>query len=132
MSQHHDPHEQTKRLDAESTPNVAGEESSEMMASQHNLPYRPQYMTVGSGSESSNAAALIAELEHDSGYGSMMGDGQGTSGDMRAWHDELLQDRPTPAHTPVLPGETNSAAESERKILASHVHQLYYNQNRVA
>jgi mitofusin len=96
------------------------------------LPYRPQYVTAGNGPESSHAAALMAEIASDSGYGSMMGDGHGAGGEMRAWQDELLQDRPTPAHTPVRAGETNAASENERKILASHVHQLFYNQNRVA
>jgi mitofusin len=96
------------------------------------LPYTPQYMTAGSGPESSHAAALMAEIASDSGYGSMGGDFHGAGGDMRAWQDELLQDRPTPAHTPVRAGEINAASENEKKILASHVHQLFYNQNRVA
>ena len=96
------------------------------------LPYRPQYMTAGNGPESSHAAALMAEIASDSGYGSIGGDVDGAGGEMRTWQDELLQDRPTPAHTPVRAGETNAASENERKILASHVHQLFYNQNRVA
>ena len=96
-------------------------------------PYRPQYMTVGSGTRSHNAAELIEQLEKDSGYcSSFAGDSQAAGGEMRAWHEELLQDRPTPAHTPRLNGESNAASENERRILASHVHQLYYNQNRVA
>src|SRR2546421_330664 len=108
------------------------DETSPQSTAHEQLPYRPQYMTAGNGPESSHAVALMAEIASDSGYGSMMGDGHGASGEMRAWHDELLQDRPTPAHTPVRTGETNAAAENERKILASHVHQLFYNQNRVA
>lgn len=93
----------------------------------------PQYMTVGSGAQSENAADLIAQLEGDSGYGSSLaGDGQAAGGERIAWHEELLQDRPTPAHTPRLSGESNAASENERRVLASHVHQLYYNQNRVA
>jgi mitofusin len=121
----------------------AGGQSEESLSSEHDetfpesttrehLPYRPQYMVAGNGSESSHAAALMAEIASDSGYGSMGGDSHGAGGEMRAWQDELLQDRPTPAHTPVRSGETNAASESEKKILASHVHQLFYNQNRVA
>src|SRR5271170_5814224 len=95
-------------------------------------PYKPQYMTVGGGSHSANVTALIEQLERDSGYGSLAGDGYGNGGEMRDWEGELLQDRPTPAHTPRLPGQSGTISENEKKALASHVHQLYYNQNRVA
>ena len=98
-------------------------------ASGHSI--RPHYMTVGSGSTSATAAALMASLDQDSGYGSMSGDGYNDSGFSRGWHPGLTEDRPTPSHTPTLPGEYNPAAEHERRVLASHVHQLYYNQNRV-
>ncbi|KAJ9604207.1 mitofusin [Cladophialophora chaetospira] len=94
--------------------------------------YRPQYMTVGNGSQPSHAAALMEQLEHDSGYGSMPSDVQQSGGEMRAWQDELLQDRPTPAHTPQIAGQPATISETEKRALASHVHQLYYNQNRVA
>lgn len=87
---------------------------------------RPQYMTVGSGSTSESAARLQAILDEDSGYGgSMMGDENSAN----AWHPGPSQDRFTPAHTPVGQG---AASEHERKALASHVHQLFYNQNRTA
>jgi mitofusin 2 len=110
-----------------------GHDGSESAPSEESIPYRPQYMTVGSGAQSSNAAELIEDLERDSGYGTgFAGDSQVDGGEMRAWHEELLQDRPTPAHTPRLNGESNAASENERRILASHVHHLYYNQNRVA
>lgn len=49
-----------------------------------------------------------------------------------AWHPGPPQDRFTPAHTPVLPGESNADSEHERRALAAHVHQLFYNQNRTA
>ncbi|KAL9598820.1 MAG: hypothetical protein Q9219_004239 [cf. Caloplaca sp. 3 TL-2023] len=91
---------------------------------------RPHYMTVGSGSASASAAALMASIEHDSGYASMSGDSFNEDGFPRGWHPGLTEDRPTPSHTPTLPGEYNAAAENERRVLASHVHQLYYNQNR--
>jgi mitofusin 2 len=94
--------------------------------------YRPQYMTVGGGGQASHAAALMEQLERDSGYGSMPGDAQGSGGEMRAWEDELLIDRPTPTHTPQRDGEAPTMSETEKRALASHVHQLYYNQNRVA
>lgn len=93
---------------------------------------RPEYMTVGTGSQSRYAHSLMEQLERDSGYGSLASGSQyGGGGEMSAWEDELLQDRPTPAHTPQLPGQP-SMSENEKKVLASHVHQLYYNQNRVA
>lgn len=90
---------------------------------------RPQYMTVGSGSTSESAARLQAILDQDSGYGgSIAGDEDGSN----SWHSSLSQDRFTPEHTPVRPGESNAASENERRALASHVHQLFYNQNRTA
>ncbi|KIV93531.1 hypothetical protein PV10_04741 [Exophiala mesophila] len=96
------------------------------------LYHLPQYMTVGSGGQSSHAGALMQQLENDSGYGSMPGDVQQSGGEMRAWEDELLRDRPTPAHTPQINGQPASMSDNEKRALASHVHQLYYNQNRVA
>ncbi|KAI4112763.1 MAG: hypothetical protein LQ338_008276, partial [Usnochroma carphineum] len=84
-----------------------------------------------SGSASASAAALMASIERDSGYGSMSGDSYGDNGFSRGWHPGLTEDQPTPSHTPTIPGEYNPAAENERRVLASHVHQLYYNQNRV-
>ncbi|KAF2719797.1 hypothetical protein K431DRAFT_227847 [Polychaeton citri CBS 116435] len=96
-------------------------------SSRHQGP--PQYMTVGSGSTSEAAARLQAMLDTDSGYGgSITGEGMSEN----PWHAGPLEDRYTPAHTPLLPGETNAAAENERRVLASHVHQLFYNQNRTA
>ena len=81
---------------------------------------RPQYMTVGSGSTSAAAAALTAML--DSGYGdSLSGDGSSEHG----WQSGLKADMPTPPHVPVLPGEINAASENEKRVLASHVHQLF-------
>lgn len=100
-------------------------------SSQHNVrSVQPQYITVGSGSQSRHAHALIEQLERDSGYGSMASGSQHGGGDA-TWEEELLQDRPTPAHTPQLPGQP-ALSENEKRVLASHVHQLYYNQNRVA
>ena len=75
----------------------------------------------------------MASLDNDSGYGgSIAGDSYVNDGSARGWHPGLAEDRPTPVHTPTRPGEYNPAAENERRTLASHVHQLYYNQNRVA
>ncbi|KAI9678704.1 MAG: mitofusin [Caeruleum heppii] len=90
-------------------------------------PGRPNYMTVGAGSTSASAAALTAMLDHDSGYGTM-----DRSTPARGWIPAVTEDRPTPSHTPVLPGESNPESENERRVLASHIHQLYYNQNRVS
>ena len=92
-------------------------------------PNPPQFMTVGSGSEPQYAAQLQAQLERDSGYGSSISDDRFTENNSKAWQDALLEDRPTPARTPV---QTGISSESDRRILASHVHQLHYNQSRVA
>lgn len=83
-------------------------------------------MTVGSGSVSESAARLQAMLDNDSGYGGSI------TGDETVWNPGPPEDRFTPAHTPVVPGENNPAAEQEHRALASHVHQLFYNQNRTA
>jgi mitofusin len=98
----------------------------------HPPSYRPEYMTVGSGIQPSHAAALMDQLERDSGYGSMPGDNQQIGGEMRSWEDQLLVDRPTPAHTPQINGQPAHMSDTEKRALAGHVHQLYYNQNRVA
>lgn len=89
----------------------------------------PSYLTVGNGSTSHNATALMASLNHDSGYGSSIS-GDSVMDGNAAWRSSLMQDRPTPTHTPSLPGEWNPAAEHERQVVASHVHQLMYNSNR--
>jgi len=90
-------------------------------------------MTVGSGSTSASAAALMASLGDDSGYGGSIADDSHTDdGSARRWHPGITRDLPTPSHTPTVMGESNAASENERRVLASHVHQLYYNQNRVA
>ena len=91
--------------------------------------FRPQYMTVGSGSTSESAARLQALLDEDSGYGGSI---TGDSSMENVWHPGPAQDRYTPAHTPLRPGETNPEAEHEHRALAAHVHQLFYNQNRTA
>ncbi|KKK19904.1 hypothetical protein P175DRAFT_0448517 [Aspergillus ochraceoroseus IBT 24754] len=86
----------------------------------------PAYMTVGNGSTSESATALMASLNVDSGYGGSVVDGESNTG----LNSDLLVDRPTPAHTPTLLGEWNPAAEHERHVVASHVSQLLYNSNR--
>lgn len=93
---------------------------------------RPHYMTVGSGSTSASAAALMASLDRDSGYGSMLASGEyGAQEPARGWDPRLTEDSPVPAHIPTLPGEYTPAAENEKRVLASHIHQLAFNQNRV-
>lgn len=88
-------------------------------------------MTVGSGSTSANAAALMASIERDSGYGSLSGDSYSDTGSSSRGWLAVTEDQPTPSHTPTLPGEYNPSVENERRVLASHIHQLFYNQNRV-
>lgn len=87
----------------------------------------PQFMTAGTGSESRYARALQDRLERDSGYGSMASGSQYGGG----WEDDMLVDRPIPPHSPQIPGQP-VMSDIEKKGIASHVHQLYYNQNRVA
>ncbi|KAL3423239.1 Mitofusin FZO1 [Phlyctema vagabunda] len=88
---------------------------------------RPQYVTVGSGSTTESASRLQALLDNDSGYGgSMSGDG------VVGWNPRISEDRPTPAHSPMIRGESSEASETERRLQASAIHQLWYNQHRVA
>lgn len=94
-------------------------------------PRQPHFLTVGSGSTSASAAALMSTLDHDSGYGTSI-DNDSYSNDSKGWHPGLTADLSTSAYTPTIHGETNPAVENERRVLASHVHQLYYNQNRAA
>src|SRR5947199_7248984 len=117
MSQNYFPNDGSAWRSDEPLPSENDESFPESSTRQH-LPYRPRYVTAGSGPESSHAAALMAEIASDSGYGSMGGDGHDAGGNMRAWQDELLQDRPTPAHTPVRTGETSVASENEKRVLA--------------
>ena len=102
---------------------ASGEERPD---AQHGASHRPHYMTVGSGSTSENAARLQALLDQDSGYGGSV------DGNMPIWNPTLTPDRPTPAHSPMLRGESNPAADNERRIQASAIHQLWYNQHRAA
>lgn len=61
-------------------------------------------MTVGSGSTSASATALMTSLNNDSGYGgSIAGDSAGDIDGSAAWRAGLLEDRPTPVHTPNAP-----------------------------
>ncbi|KAJ5782711.1 hypothetical protein N7457_004485 [Penicillium paradoxum] len=88
-------------------------------------------MTVGNGSTSESATALMTSLNQDSGYGGSISENASTEGDASAaWRAGLMEDRPTPVHTPTRPGEWNPAAEHEKQMVASHVSQLMYNSNR--
>jgi mitofusin len=85
----------------------------------------------------------MASLNDDSGYGgSIAGESQIGPADLNEWHAGLMEDRPTPSNTPVLPGDLNDGlfslmlalrdkkhadyaiAEQGKQIVASHVHQL--------
>ena len=89
-------------------------------------------MTVGTGSASASAAALMASLDRDSGYGTSIASGDyPREGSSLGWNPRVTEDSPVPAHTPTLPGEYSAAAENEKRVLASHIHQLAFNQNRV-
>ncbi|KAJ5757505.1 uncharacterized protein N7511_006199 [Penicillium nucicola] len=90
----------------------------------------PTYMTVGSGSTSDSATALMTSLNQDSGYGGSIAGESMEDDPNAAWRAGLMEDRPTPIHTPTRPGEWNPAAEHEKQVVASHVSQLLYNSNR--
>ena len=91
----------------------SGESSSkrrqddEPSESEFSVPQAPvPYMTVGNGTMSTEAEALMASLNRDSGYGGSI---SGESAGEDRWRARLLEDRPTPAHTPTRPGEFNPA-----------------------
>lgn len=102
----------------------------------------PQYMTVGNGSTSAAAEALIASLNHDSGYGGSIAGDSALEGDLNDWQAGMLEDRPTPSHTPRDAGPEGMyrtingffdkwianclfyVDDANRQMLASHVHQL--------
>jgi mitofusin 2 len=75
----------------------------------------PQYMTVGTGSTSQHATRLQAMLDEDSGYGGSLANGEALSR---------------------LPAQMNGingyASEADRRIQTGALHQLWYNQHRVA
>lgn len=89
-------------------------------------------MTVGNGSTSASAAALMSTLDHDSGYGSSIAGDSYTNDGSKEWHPGLTSDQPMPEFTSRIPDELNPDADKDRRLMASHVHQLYYNQNRAA
>ncbi|KAJ9314594.1 hypothetical protein DTO271D3_5094 [Paecilomyces variotii] len=91
----------------------------------------PEYMTVGNGTTSEHATALMASLNQDSGYGgSIAGESASDEQIREGWRAGLMEDRPTPMHTPTFPGDSSAAGDHERHVVASHVHQLLYNSNR--
>ena len=85
----------------------------------------PAYLTVGDGSTSESASALIASLNSDSGYGGSVAGDSAADGDT-SLRSSLLMDQPIGA----AHGDWNPAAEHERQVVASHVHQLMYNSSR--
>ncbi|OAA64166.1 transmembrane GTPase [Niveomyces insectorum RCEF 264] len=94
---------------------------------------RPAYMTVGAGSTSEHAAHLQSLLDKDSGYG-----GSSTAGDddvqpsahsSFAWDSAVREDRYL---HPTTSSFSHPASDSDRRLQASAVHQMWYNQHRVA
>lgn len=82
----------------------------------------PAYMTVGNGSTSENAAALMSSLNSDSGYGDSIASGSAMDGNVGGgWPSGLMEDRPTPVHTPTHPGEWNPAGKSFIKAARSNL-----------
>lgn len=75
----------------------------------------PQYMTVGYGEKSAAAEALIASLNHDSGYGgSISGDSALEQRDLTDLQVGMLEDRPTPALTPTA---TEGSSDGMNRLL---------------
>lgn len=83
-------------------------------------------MTVGSGSTSQNAAALMATLDRDSGYDSASHTGTSIyDGSPRpAWNPAITEDRPMSA--------AMGDEESSRRLAESHISQQTFNAKRVA
>ncbi|EFX03120.1 transmembrane GTPase [Grosmannia clavigera kw1407] len=98
----------------------------------HPQPSQPAYMTVGTGSTSKHAAHLQSLLDTDSGYG---GSSTGSDGfppampPSLAWGSASHEDRQL---HPTGPSASHVAPEAERRLQAGAIHQLWYNQHRVA
>ncbi|KAH8880435.1 hypothetical protein GQ53DRAFT_833315 [Thozetella sp. PMI_491] len=91
-------------------------------------PSAPAYMTVGTGSASQYATHLQEMLEVDSGYGSNGGDNLASFNPSHpAWESALQEDRPLGSHGARLP-----TTDADRRVQATAIHQLWYNQHRVA
>jgi mitofusin len=68
--------------------------------------HAPEYLVVGSGPTPESATSLMASLNNDSGYGgSIAGESQTGAVDLDGWQAGLMEDRPTPSNTPVLPAQ---------------------------
>ncbi|THY35507.1 hypothetical protein D6D01_01278 [Aureobasidium pullulans] len=112
--------------------------SNSSPSSMRRHPGRPQYMTVGNGSTSEHAARLAAMLDNDSGYGGSIADGttfdptfdQDPMTHLATAQGATCERSSTPLSTPIT--SDNNVADNERRAIASHVHQLQYNQNRTA
>lgn len=55
-----------------------------------------------------------------------------TGDNLNQWNPAMTEDRPVPAHTPTVRGQSSMAADIERRVQATHIHQLWYNQHRAA
>jgi mitofusin len=85
--------------------------------------HAPDYLVVGSGPVPESATSLMASLNNDSGYGgSIAGESQMGPADLSGWHAGLMEDRPTPSNTPVLPGELNEGLFSLTLALRDKKH----------
>src|ERR1700761_1129483 len=81
---------------------------------------RPNYMAVGNGTISESGQQLTAMLDEESRFGGSLSDGEtlvGSSADGK----DLLRPRAAPAPT---------SNGDKRTAIASHIHQLHYNQNK--
>ncbi|ORY13167.1 mitochondrial fusion GTPase protein [Clohesyomyces aquaticus] len=117
-----------RRADAPGSPGGSSSHRDSTPPSDAFIPHpaRPGFMTVGSGSTPEAAARLVNMLDHDSGYGGSVVNGENPGS---SWHPNIGEDRPTPPLTPFQNG-ASSAADYDRQ--RSHVLQLRYNQNKNA
>jgi GTP-binding protein EngB required for normal cell division len=92
---------------------------------------RPNYMTVGSGSISESGMRLASILDRDAAAqgASSLFDGETL---VDGLHPAMGLDLPTPRDSPMRSANGSPLIDPERRTMASHIHQMLYNQNRAA
>lgn len=99
-------------------------------------PSQPAYMTVGTGSTSRHAAHLQSLLDTDSGYGGSSTGSFGSDGVQSVMPPSLAWDSASreddQLHPTVSSSSHGAAPEADRRLQAGAIHQLWYNQHRVA
>ncbi|CAK7205742.1 mitofusin [Sporothrix eucalyptigena] len=93
---------------------------------------RPDYMTVGTGSGTEHISNLQHLIEKDSGYG---GSSTGDDSVRSAVNSAFAWDSAVQDSRHMYPATSSSSAadlETSRRLQAGAVHQMWYNQHRVA